>query len=377
MKKLEDRLGELVIIEPARAIFEEVRQHFPEDKVLYELIARKIAEDSKTRVRLGTIKNSLVDEHRRKMKRSTALAIAGIYHQLLRDRHIDSDAFTINTRASGLAIIDGIRSMVPQIMDEYQFVTERELARWISEQYGINLTLILDIFEKRRAHEFTRQVEMIYTNMDNMIKAAQRGEPYKIPPKYLFLKLSAAEPAETLNAFIDRAIAQLLGAKLSKEARQSYKRKYLKHELSNLSQIKDLRELAEQVRKLYGFPEKDDFYRFSVGYADIKVPSHKGFIEQGRVTSVHRRIHVTALLLRSAKRKGLDISEYLPVYHSQYKDVLESVIERLKRRNIKPKDFGTALALTLSETPQEIEEHYLKGTQPMSAQQFKALATYR
>ncbi len=377
MRKLEDRINEeLVLVGPARAIFAEVRQHFPENKTLYKLIARRIAEETKVHVPLPTIESSFVNKKQKKMKIYIALAIVGEYLQLLRDKHLDSDVFTISPRAKSSEIIEGIRSMVPKILGFYPFGTERELARWLSEQYNINLSLILDVFEKRKKPEFTRQVEMVYNNMDNMLKAAQRNEAYKVPPKYILIKRSANEPAETINAFIDRAIAQLLGARLSKEARPAYK-KYIEHELSNLRQIKDLRGLAEQVKKSYTFPETDDFYRFAIDYADVRVPWHRGYIEQGKITNVHKLVCVVALVLRSAKRKRLDISGYLPVHYEQYKDVLELVIDRLKRRGIKPKDFGTALALPLSETPQEIEKRYIKGRLPMSVHQVKALAAYK
>ena len=107
------------------------------------------------------------------------------------------------------------------------------------------------------------------------------------------------------------------------------------------------------------------------------MPWHKGHIEQGKLTNIHRLVYVVALVLKSAKRKRLDISEYLPIHYPQYKDVLESVIERLKRKGIKPNEFGTALALTLGEIPQEIDKLYVKGRQPMSVQQVKALAAYK
>ncbi len=377
MRKLEDRINEeLVLVGPARAALEELRQHFPKDRVLYHLIGKRVAQEHKMRVPFSTIESSLINKKQRMMKKPIAQVVIGMYQQLLRDKHLDSDVFTINPRAKSSEIIEGIMSMVPQILGFYPFRTERDLARWLSEQYNISLPLTLDLFEKRKKPQFTRQVEMIYDNMDNMLKAAKRSEPYKIPVKYVLLKRSANEPAETINVFIDRTIAQLLGARLSKEARPAYK-KYIKHELSNLRQIKDLRELAEQVKKLYNFPERDDLYRFSVDYADIRVPWHKGHIEQGKLTNIHRLVYVVALVLKSAKRKRLDISEYLPIHYPQYKDVLESVIERLKRKGIKPNEFGTALALTLGEIPQEIDKLYVKGRQPMSVQQVKALAAYK
>ena len=182
---------------------------------------------------------------------------------------------------------------------------------------------------------------------------------------------------EIFNEFVDRAISQLLGARLSKEARQRYKTTYINFEIGRLRQIKGLREVAEQVKKLYGFPEREDFYRFAVDYADIRVSGNRKYIEREKLNNVHRYLYVVALVLRSAQRKKLDISEHLPVHYPQYKDVLESVLERLNRRGIKPNEFGTALALPLDGTPQEINKRYIIGKHPMSVQQFRALEAYK
>jgi len=379
MAKLEDKLNEgFVPIGPVWAIFEELRRHFPDTQILYKFIARKIAEDGRGHVPLSTIEFSLAQRKRKTVRESIAVALAEAYQQLLKHSKIDSDDFTINPRAKGQEIVKSVRSMVPQIMSYYPFGTEKDLAGWLSEQYNIRLPLILKLFEKSEEPGFTRQVEMVYSNMDNMLKAAKRSEPHKIPPKYLLQKRSANESAETLDAFIDRAIEQLLkGARMGKRTRQRYRKTYIEPELGNFTDNKSLIKLADQVRSLYSIPEREDVYRFSVEYADLRVSWNRENIEQGKLTIVHSYLYVAAMVLKSAKIKKLDISGYLPVYHNQYKDVLESVIERLRRRGVKPNQFGVALALPLGEKPQEINLRYIKGTEPMSPHQFRALASYK
>lgn len=367
-----------VLAGTARAAVEELRQHFPEDRIIYRFIARVVAKEHKTRVPFNTIKSSFSQRKRKMMQKPIAQVVVGMYQQMLSANVLDSDDFTMNPRNKGVQIIKSIRSMIPKVMALYPFGSERDLARWLSDAYSINLSLALGLAGVGPKPTFTRQVEMVCDNMGNILNAAERGEPYKIPPKYLLMKKSAEIPAETLNAFIDRAMEELLkGAKLSKQTRQIYRRRYIEPQLGNFTHIGDLIKLAEQVKGLYNIPEREDLYRFSVDYADIRVPWNREHVEQGRLTHVHRYMYVAALILKTAKRKILDISKFMPVFYDQYKGVLESIIERLRRKGIKPNQFGAALALPLGETPQEINEHYIKGKEPMSPKQFEALAAYK